>query len=108
MNKKILLFAFILFAVESYSQINNKFWIYGKVIDSSGVVKNVNVLNLTSKKGTFTNDFGDYKMVVSLGDTLKFTSVQHDEIVRVVNNLIYTSERLDVYMANKTYVLFFI
>ncbi|MEQ6122861.1 hypothetical protein AAON49_01505 [Pseudotenacibaculum sp. MALMAid0570] len=91
-----------MYCFHSYGQINNKFWIYGKVIDSAGVVKNANIINLKTKKGTFSNDFGDYKMIVSIGDTVQFTSVQHQTITRVINNFIYTSEVLDVFLPKKT------
>lgn len=104
MNRKLLLFLLFAFSISlvSYGQINDKFWITGKVIDSAGVVKDVNVLNLKKNKGTFTNDFGDYKIIVSIGDTIQFTSVNHRTVKRVVNNLVYTSEVLDVFMPVKT------
>tara|TARA_R110002073_G_scaffold8207_1_gene45595 strand:+ start:45037 stop:45846 length:810 start_codon:yes stop_codon:yes gene_type:complete len=104
MTKK-LLFLFFLFIALSISAQRDTFWVRGKIIDSAGVVKNVNILNLKSNKGTFSNDFGDYKMIVSIGDTLKFTSVQHQTVIRVIDDFIYTSEVLDVYLAKKTYVL---
>jgi hypothetical protein len=102
--KKILLILFIATSSTLLAQRDN-FWLYGKVKDSSGVVKNANILNLKTDKGTFSNDFGDYKIIVSIGDTLKFTSVQHKTVIRVINNFIYTSEVLDVYMIDKTVVL---
>jgi len=104
MIKKLLFILLILSVTNIFSQ-RDKFWIMGKVIDSAGVVKNANVLNLKSKKGTFTNDFGDYKMIVSIGDTLKFSSVQHQTVIRVIDHFIYTSEVLNIYMVDKTVVL---
>lgn len=98
----ILLFCLLITSLFSYGQINNKFWIQGKVIDSAGVVKDVNVINLQSKKGTFTNDFGDYKMLVSIGDSVQFTSVNHQTITRVMTDFHYRSEVLDVFMPVKT------
>jgi len=99
-NRKLQLFLFLTltFSLLSQAQINDKFWITGKVIDSAGVVKDVNVINLKTNKGTFTNDFGDYKIVVSMGDTVQFTSVNHQTVKRVVNRLTYTSEVLNVFM----------
>lgn len=103
-NRKLYSFLFFVLTVSfiSHAQINDKFWVQGKVIDSAGVVKDVNVINLKTNKGTFTNDFGDYKIVVSIGDTVQFTSVNHRTAIRVVNNLVYTSEVLDVFMPVKT------
>ena len=95
MKQKVLISSFFLFfSLLSFAQINNKFWIKGKVIDSAGVAKDVHVINLNNDKGTFTNDFGDYKIIVSIGDTLQFTSVKHQIVKRIINDFIYSSEVL--------------
>lgn len=103
MQKKLLVLLIAVFSSSAvFSQINDKFWVHGKVIDSAGVVKDVHVVNLTTNKGTYTNDFGDYKMVVAIGDTLRYTSVNHQTVKREINNFIYRSEVLDVFMPVKT------
>jgi len=102
--KKLLLILLITNATSLLAQKNN-FWLLGKVKDSSGVVNNATVLNLKTNKGTFSNDFGDYKIIVSIGDTLQFSSVQHKTIYRVINNFIFRSEVLDVFMIDNTYEL---
>ena len=104
MKTKIFLIVLIFFSANLLAQ-KNKFWLYGKLKDSSSVVKNANIINLKTNKGTFSNDFGDYKIVVSVGDTLQFSSVQHKTIYRVINNFIYRSEVLDVFMINSRYEL---
>ena len=104
LNEKLLLSSFLLlfFSTLSTAQIDNKFWIKGKVKDSADVVKDVHVINLKTNQGTYTNDYGDYKIIVSIGDTLQFTSVQHQTIKRVINDFIYSSEVLDVFMPIET------
>jgi len=104
LKTKISLFILIIFSSTLLAQ-KNKFWLYGKLKDSSSVVKNANIVNLKTNIGTFSNDFGDYKIVVSVGDTLKFSSVQHKTIYRIVNNFVYRSEILDVFMISSTYEL---
>ena len=104
LKTEISLFILIIFSSTLLAQ-KNKFWLYGKLKDSSSVVKNANIINLKTNKGTFSNDFGDYKIVVSEGDTLQFSSVQHKTIYRVINNFIYRSEVLDVFMVNSRYEL---
>lgn len=101
-KKLLLLLITVLSSSAIFGQINDKFWVHGKVIDSAGVVKDVHVVNLNTNKGTYTNDFGDYKMVVAIGDTLQFTSVNHQTVKREINNFIYRSEVLDVFMPVKT------
>ena len=96
----VTFFAFANSSVDA--QINNQFWVQGKVIDSAGVVKDVHVVDLKSNKGTYTNDFGDYKILVSIGDTLQFSSVNHQTIKRVINRFVYRSEILDLFIPVKT------
>lgn len=104
MIKKIFFFFLIIYSTNLFAQKDN-FWLYGKIKDSLGIVKNANIVNLKTNTGTFSNDFGDYKIIVSIGDTLQFSSVQHNTVYRIVNNFIYRSEILDVFMINSTYEL---
>ncbi len=104
MIKKLLLIFLVISSSTLLAQKDN-FWLYGKLKDSLGVVKNANVINYKTNKGTFSNDFGDYKIIVSIGDTLKFTSVQHKTVYRVINNFVYRSEILDVFLVGSTYEL---
>ncbi len=102
MIKRLLPLLFFITSMLSYSQVNDKFWILGKVKDSAGIVKDVHVVNLASKVGTYTNDFGDYKIVVSIGDTLQFTSVSHQTVKRTINNFNFSNGVLDVFLPIKT------
>ena len=85
--KNILSIFLLIIAISTKAQQDN-FWLYGKLKDSSSVVKNANIINLKTNKGTFSNDFGDYKIIVSVGDTLQFTSVQHKTVYRIVNDFV--------------------
>ena len=104
MKKKLLLYLLIISTSTLLAQKDN-FWLYGKLKDSLSIVKNANIINLKTNKGTFSNDFGDYKIIVSVGDTLQFSSVQHKTVYRIVNNFVYRSEVLDVFMISSTYEL---
>ena len=104
LKTKISLIILIIYSTTLLAQ-KDKFWLYGKLKDSSSVVKNANIVNLKTNTGTFSNDFGDYKIIVSVGDTLRFSSVQHKTIYRVINNFVYRSEVLDVFMISSTYEL---
>ena len=104
MIKKILFFFLIINCTNLFAQKDN-FWLYGKIKDSLGIVKNANIINLKTNSGTFSNDFGDYKIIVSIGDSIQFSSVQHKTVYRIVNNFIYRSEVLDVFMINNRYEL---
>ena len=77
MNKKLLatLF-FIAITTVTLSQQKRKILI-GKITDSLGSVKNINVINLNTNQGTFTNDDGLYRIFVSEKDSIRVSSVQH-------------------------------
>ena len=104
MIKNLVIIFLLVSTISSKAQQDN-FWLYGKLKDSSNVVKNANIINLKTNKGTFSNDFGDYKIIVSVGDTLQFSSVQHKTVYRIINDFIYRSEVLDVFLTNSTYKL---
>ncbi len=104
LKTKLSLIILIIYSTTLLAQ-KDKFWLYGKLKDSSSVVKNANIINLKTNIGTFSNDFGDYKIIVSIGDTLQYSSVQHKTIYRIINNFVYRSEVLDVFMISSTYEL---
>lgn len=81
------------------------FWLHGMIRDTANVIKDVHIINLNTAKGTFSNDYGQYRMVVSVGDTLEFTSVQHETVKKVITDQIAFSKKLNVVLKNKTYVL---
>lgn len=81
------------------------FWLKGFVRDSSDLVKNAHVVNLNTGKGTFSNDFGNYRIAASIGDTIVFSSVQHEEMKKIVTEAIAYSKKLNVALEKKTYVL---
>ncbi|MFY0631204.1 MAG: hypothetical protein JXR05_12540 [Flavobacteriaceae bacterium] len=104
MKKGILFFLLILCSLQISAQRKN-FWLKGFVRDSSDLVKNAHIVNLNTGKGTFSNDIGNYRIVASIGDTLVFSSVQHEEMKKIITETIAFSKKLNVALQKKTYVL---
>ena len=73
--------------------------------DSTSLLKNVHVVNLNTEKGTFSNDYGQYRIVVSLGDTIRFSSVEYETVKKTITDRIYFSKKLNLVLENKNYVL---
>ena len=73
--------------------------------DSTSLIKNVHIVNLNTEKGTFSNDYGQYRIVVSLGDTLRFSSVEYETVKKTITDRIYFSKKLNLVLKNKNYVL---
>jgi len=104
--KKELHFLFILVCLSSSLFAQKKeVLIYGKVIDSLIIVKNANILNLNTNKGTFSNDQGEFRMYVSIGDSLRISSVQHEIALSVITKYNIDSKHFTIRLKRKTYVL---
>ena len=82
-----------------------KIFLHGMLRDSTSLLKNVHVVNLNTEKGTFSNDYGQYRIVVSLGDTLRFSSVEYETVKKTITDRIYFSKKLNLVLENKNYVL---
>jgi hypothetical protein len=84
---------------------NKKFYLHGMLRDSIILLKDVHIVNLTSEKGSFSNDYGQYRIVVPLGDTVQFTSVQYETVKRVITDRIVFSKKLNLILEKKSYTL---
>lgn len=82
-----------------------KIFLHGMLRDSTSLIKNVHIVNLNTEKGTFSNDYGQYRIVVSLGDTLRFSSVEYETVKKTITDRIYFSKKLNLVLKNKNYVL---
>ncbi|MDT7832050.1 hypothetical protein RQM59_06640 [Flavobacteriaceae bacterium S356] len=104
--KKKLHSLVILFLLSSalYSQ-KKKVFIYGKVLDSVSLIKNANILNLSTNKGTSSNDQGEFRMYVSLGDSLRISSVQHETAISIITKYNIESKHFAIRLKRKTYIL---
>ena len=87
-----------------FAQKSNVF-LKGMVRDSLNLIKDVHVINLNTLKGTYSNDYGQYRITVSLGDTLEFTSVQFETVKKIITDRIFFSKKLNLILKNKNYVL---
>ena len=101
--KKIFLICLYTIATCSFSQEKNVL-IFGDLIDSLGVVRNANIINLN--KGTFSSDNGRFRIVVSKGDSLQISSIQHITKKIFINKQIIDQRTLKVTLASNTYVLY--
>lgn len=103
-KKLLLLFSFFIIILNASSQ-ENKTIINGKILDSLGIVKNANIINLNTKLGTFSNDFGVFRMLVSRGDSLIISSVQHTTKKILITNQILSENNLEISLQLNTYTL---
>lgn len=83
-TKKILfLFLLSLFISKLHAQ-EKRMLFSGTIKDNSGTIKDVHVYNMSTKKGSVTNEQGYYEIYAAVGDILKVSSIQHQTILRVI------------------------
>ena len=104
MLKKILFTFITWFPILIVAQ-NEKVLIKGKVLDSIGNIKNVNIINLKTKQGTFSNDQGLYRIYASKGDTLNFSSIQHESKKVVISEEILQKKEINILLNATIYSL---
>ena len=93
---KKLLFLFFLLSLSTilFAQ-KKKELISGTVRDNSGIVKDVHIYNLNTKEGSITNDLGYYEIYASIGDTLKVSSIQHQIVLKVIQEADFKDKKVD-------------
>jgi hypothetical protein len=103
MEKKLLYLLFISSFITLQAQEKHLF--SGRVLSQTSTIKEAHIINLKTNQGTFSNDFGEYKIYASLGDSLKISSVQFSTTIRMITKQDLKSKIIDIQLKEKTYVL---
>ena len=104
MLKKIFFISLFTITTYSFSQERNVL-ITGDLIDSLGIIKNANIINLTTNQGTFSSDNGRFRIFVSKGDSLRISSIQHTTKKIIISKKIIDQKTLKIELKSNTYVL---
>ena len=83
MNQLYLLLIF--FAIFLGQAQENRTMILGEVKSDTIPIENVHVINLSSQKGSVTNESGHFKISVSVNDTLMISDIQYQKLIVLVN-----------------------
>lgn len=105
MSKKLLVFILYFLITTAFVAQEKKTIITGKIIDSIGAVKNVNILNLNTSIGNSSNDNGLFDMKVRVGDSLRISSVQHLTKIIFINKTIFKNRKITIQLNLETTVL---
>ncbi|OAD44839.1 peptidase associated/transthyretin-like domain-containing protein [Polaribacter atrinae] len=104
MEKNLLQFLLFFITYTTLSQ-ERQTLISGKVVDSLGTVKNVNIINLKTNKGTFSSDDGLFRIYVKEGDSLQISSVQHITRKLRISKEIINNKFITIRLGTNTFVL---
>jgi hypothetical protein len=102
---KRLLQLYLFFLTVTIVSQEKEILLSGKIVDSLGIVKNANIINLKTNQGTFSLDDGRFQIFVSEGDTLRISSVQHiTKKISIAKQITY-SKSIIIKLKSNTYVL---
>lgn len=74
MNQLYLILT-LLFVLKIQAQ-DDRYQIKGIITSDSVAIENIHIINKNSKKGTVSNQFGEFKIPVKVNDTLVFSGIQ--------------------------------
>ncbi len=101
MTKKLFFLVSLFVLANGFSQDDDRRPLMGSVIYMNQAVPNENVINSTAERATITNDKGEFKINVKLGDQLVFTAVNYNIKVVTVTEEILENNRLVVEVNEK-------
>lgn len=100
-KKHLTLLFLLLITIPLTAQQRKVFFLKGYVRDSTNLIVNAHVVNISKERGTFTNDYGLYNIQVSLGDTIEVSSVQHEPFRTVITDQIAFAQELKVVLQKR-------
>ena len=101
MTRKLLFLLVLFTAISGFAQDDTRRPLFGSVIYMNIGVPNENVINSTSEHATITNDQGQFKINVKVGDQLVFTAVNYNIKVVTITEEILANNRLVVEVNEK-------
>lgn len=95
--KRLLVFSFILFSCLGYSQ---RVMINGTIKVPVGEdPQGISVVNSTAMRATISNEAGLFQMLVAVGDTLAFSSLQFQDFSVIIDEGVVNSRKLNVFVS---------
>jgi len=98
MYKVVLLFLLLL-SITVFSQ--ETIVLKGKVLNDTIEKVSLNVVNISFKKGTITNEAGVFEIPVRISDTIYISALQYDSKQFVVTQKIYDQKKVSLYLVPK-------
>ena len=98
--KKFYLLPFLIFTLSLFGQVD-RILISGVVKSNSLPLVNVHVINLSSNKGSLSNQNGEFKISVKENDTLIFSNIQYAVKELIITNEIINKNLLPIFLKIK-------
>lgn len=94
---KPLLFIFMIISAQIFAQTTERVKIDGSInVPVNAEAAGITVYNMTSQKGTVTNNNGEFTIAVALNDSLNFSAVQYQPFTVIVDKGVIDTRTLSV------------
>lgn len=102
--KKKLVFLFFIISISCLSQDKNGVF-YGKIVDSTKTLKDVHIVNLNNKKGTFSNDNGLFSISAKKNDSLQITAIGYTSKIIILKAFHFREHKNIIVLKEEVYNL---
>ena len=99
MNKYLLLALLVMSALTAVSQ--DTIMLEGQVLNDTIDKANLNIVNLSLRRGTITSSNGQFAIEARINDTINISAVQYEPRQFVVNETMYNRGKITLYLIPK-------
>lgn len=104
MKKRLLLLLFCI-PFLTFAQDIKRETITGKIIVEGNDIEGITIYNATSKKGTITNEKGEFMIAVALNDLIEVRALEYQNIALTVNRDIVASKKMRIFLIEEINLL---
>lgn len=101
MKSKLLLFLCLSATVLTFSQDIKRIEISGKIVVNSEDLENVTIYNVSSNKGSLTDEKGKFKIEVALNDIIEVRALQFQDFNFTIDKNIIDSRKATIFLVEK-------
>lgn len=99
-------FLFISIVFISNTLFAQRIPIQGKIIKTENLdVEGINIINLTSKSGTISDEEGNFKIPVALNDSLSISAIHVEETIVIIGKEQLEDKKIVIHLSEKTNLL---
>lgn len=97
----------LLFNTQAFAQLDENLYLNATVLDTKdeNPLKHVHILNLSSLRGTITNDEGNFTIIYKLGDEIRLSALGFESKIILIDAALLEDENLTFLLSQKAYAL---
>ncbi|MFC4632625.1 carboxypeptidase-like regulatory domain-containing protein [Dokdonia ponticola] len=104
MKKRLLLLLFCI-PFLTFAQDIKRETITGKIIVEGNDIEGITIYNATSKKGTISNEKGEFMIAVALNDLIEVKALEYQNIDIRINKAVLESKKLSIFLIEEINLL---